>query len=616
MPTQFITINSPITKTMTAKGTHAFQVNLGGVLEVLSNHLYSSERVFIRELLQNACDAIVARQLKSPDWKEGEIHLELIAEAEQVPLLVIEDNGIGLNESEVRQFLSSIGASTKRDYFTNNRDQFIGQFGIGLLSCFMVSDQITLVTRAAGHAAIKWVGKVDGTYDLFELDEDLDVGTKVYLSAKNDKHDLFNARSLQRLIKFYGEILPFPIHFSSTGDKGACLNAQAAVWEQSYLDKGTRRLEYLEYGRQSFDIQFQDYIEINLPEFGAEGIVYLLPFAANPNSKPSHKVFLKRMLLSKDVDNLVPEWCFFVKAVLNVQNLRPTASRESFYEDENLLQLRDAIGSEVRRYLFDLAESDPAKLSKILEIHEQAFKQMALADDEFFQLIVPFLHFSTTKGSLMLKEIQDEVIRHVPNVDEFRKIAPVASSKGLTLINSGYTYDATLLRKLSQLDYSKPVEQINANSFLEIFEDLDPGEKEGAQAFMRVASIVLAAYKCKPEIKKYSPNNLPMLYYMTQSVEHNRFIQNAMDQSNNLWSGILGSFASEIGKSDFSVLCFNLKNPVIQRLVKLEDEELLGTILSILYVNALLLGHHPVNIKEMNLLNTNIINVVDWITQR
>lgn len=615
MPQEF-TPSNPIINPMTSKGTHAFQVNLGGVLEVLSNHLYSSERVFIRELLQNACDAIVARQLKSADWKEGKIHLELIAEAEQVPLLVIEDNGIGLNESEVRQFLSSIGASTKRDYFTNNREQFIGQFGIGLLSCFMVSEQITLITRAAGHAAIKWVGKVDGTYDLFELDEDLDIGTKVYLSAKNDKHDLFNAPSLQRLIKFYGEILPFPIHFSSNGEQGACLNAQAAVWEQSYLDKGTRRLEYLEYGRQSFDIQFQDYIEINLPEFGAEGIVYLLPFAANPNSKPSHKVFLKRMLLSKDVDNLVPEWCFFVKAVLNVQNLRPTASRESFYEDENLLQLRDALGSEVRRYLFDLAESDPAKLSKILEIHEQAFKQMALADDEFFQLIVPFLHFSTTKGSLMLKEIQDEVIRHVPNVDEFRKIAPVASSKGLTLINSGYTYDATLLRKLSQLDYSKPVEQINANSFLEIFEDLDPGEKEVAQAFMRVASNVLAAYKCKPEIKKYSPNNLPMLYYMTQSVEHNRFIQNAMDQSNNLWSGILGSFASEIGKSDFSVLCFNLKNPVIQRLVKLEDEELLGTILSILYVNALLLGHHPVNIKEMNLLNTNIINVVDWITQR
>lgn len=600
---------------MTAKGTHAFQVNLGGVLEVLSNHLYSSERVFIRELLQNACDAIVARQLKSSDWKEGAIHLELITQADQAPLLVIEDNGIGLNEAEVRQFLSSIGASTKRDYFTHSREQFIGQFGIGLLSCFMVSDQITLITKAAGQTAIKWVGKVDGTYDLFELEEDLSVGTKVYLSAKNEKQDLFNSRSIQRLVKFYGEILPFPIHFVHNDDESTLLNAQHAVWEQNYRDKGTRRLELLEYGRQSFDIQFQDYIEINLPTFGAEGVAYLLPFATNPNSKSSHKVFLKRMLLSKDVDNLVPDWCFFVKVILNVQNLRPTASRESFYEDENLLQLREAIGATIRRYLFDLAESDPARMSKILEIHEQAFKQMSLADDEFFQLIVPFLRFSTTKGNLMLKEIQDDVIRHVPNVDEFRKIAPVASSKGLTLINSGYTYDAALLRKLSHLDYLKPVEQINANNFLEIFEELDTAEKETVQAFLRVASRVLAAFKCKPEIKKYSPNNLPMLYYMTQSVEQNRYIQNAIDQSDNLWSGILGSFASEVGKSDFSILCFNFKNPVIQRLTKLENEELLGTILSILYVNALLLGHHPVNIKEMNLLNSNILNVVDWITQ-
>lgn len=268
---------------MTPKRTHNFQVNLGGVLEVLSNHLYSSERVFIRELLQNACDAITARQLKQPDWK-GEIHIELHADAER-PLLVLEDNGIGLNESEVQQFLSSIGASAKRDYFANSRDEFIGQFGIGLLSCFMVSDEITLVTRAEGQPAIKWVGKVDGTYDLYTLEQDLSVGTKVYLTAKADKKSLFTQRSIQRLVRLYGEILPFPIFLRTNDDPEEQVNAQVAIWEQPAADRGSWRLEILDFGSKTFEMPFQDFIEIDLPEQGARGVAYILPYSSNPNSK-------------------------------------------------------------------------------------------------------------------------------------------------------------------------------------------------------------------------------------------------------------------------------------------------------------------------------------------
>jgi molecular chaperone HtpG len=130
---------------MVEKESKVFKVNLGGVLDVLSNHLYSSEKVFLRELLQNSCDAIAARNLFDPDHK-GTIRIEVINDEENI--LIIEDNGIGLKEEEVVEFLSSVGSSTKRDYFTSNRDHFIGQFGIGLLSCFMICDEIVLITKA------------------------------------------------------------------------------------------------------------------------------------------------------------------------------------------------------------------------------------------------------------------------------------------------------------------------------------------------------------------------------------------------------------------------------------------------------------------------------------
>lgn len=594
--------------------THNFQVHLGGVLDVLANHLYSSEKVFIRELLQNACDAITARQLNDPAHA-GIIRAELHADGPQ-PLLVVEDNGIGLNETEVKQFLSSIGSSSKKEHLSNKRDQFIGQFGIGLLSCFMVSDQITLVTRAQGHQAVKWVGKVDGTYDLSLLDTDLDIGTKVYISAKADQKALFTFPNIQKLLRYYGEILPFPIELRSHDEERyQRINPEPPVWERVYVDKGTRRLEILRYGSTAFDIPFQDCLDIQLPELGVTGVAYILPYSSNINAQQSHRVYLKKMLVSNTVDNILPEWCFFVKVILNVTQLRPTASRESFYEDARLDTLRHTLGATVRRYLLALSQNDPAKLEQILAIHERAFKQIALRDDDFFQMITPFLRFETTNGPQMLRDIKDTVIRHVPSIDEFRKMAPVATSSNMLLINSGYLYDAALLRKLAESGYAKPIEQLDAKAFLDTFGELDVTEKEATAIFMLTAKTVLSTHHCKPEIKKFEPDNLPMLYYMSDAVDRDRTIRSAMNQTNPLWNNVLGNFLGDVSQSHYSVLCFNFNNPVVQRLMNIDNPELLSNLLQVLYVNALMLGHHPVNGKEMYLFNNNILHLVDWISQ-
>ena len=93
---------------------YRFQVNLGGMIEILSDHLYSSPDVFIRELLQNGVDAITGREMtdsKYKDNKEGTITISL----EEGKSIVFTDNGVGLTESEIHRFLSIIGESSKRD---------------------------------------------------------------------------------------------------------------------------------------------------------------------------------------------------------------------------------------------------------------------------------------------------------------------------------------------------------------------------------------------------------------------------------------------------------------------------------------------------------------------
>ena len=121
--------------------SHSFQINLRGIIDLLSEHLYSSPDVFVRELIQNAVDALTARKAIEPDFA-GEIAFERHSSPGKPTTLCVSDNGIGLTTDEVHRFLSTIGKSSKRAADGKRTGDFIGQFGIGILSAFVVCDEI------------------------------------------------------------------------------------------------------------------------------------------------------------------------------------------------------------------------------------------------------------------------------------------------------------------------------------------------------------------------------------------------------------------------------------------------------------------------------------------
>src|SRR5918997_192685 len=135
---------------------NTFQVDLRGVVDLLSHHLYASPRVYVRELLQNAVDAITARRAVRPDAPA-----RVVIEPPEVTgdgTLRIHDTGIGLTEEQVHELLATIGRSGKRDELGFARHDFLGQFGIGLLSCFMVADEIRVCKRADCGQTVRWTG--------------------------------------------------------------------------------------------------------------------------------------------------------------------------------------------------------------------------------------------------------------------------------------------------------------------------------------------------------------------------------------------------------------------------------------------------------------------------
>lgn len=481
-----------------------FKVNLGGVIDLLSNHLYSDSKVFIRELLQNATDAISMRQKLEADHK-GEIMVDVIpAEADQAALLIIEDNGIGLTEEEIHQFLSSIGSSIKRNKVVQKQD-FIGQFGIGLLSCFMVTDKIVMITTSAKtKESFKWEGNSDGTYSVTKLEDSLEPGTKVYLQANGDveiQDRFYEQEKISSLIKYYGDLLPFPIYFG---------NEKKAINSTQYPFGKEEEASLLQFGKKEFNIDFFDAIPIRTADGKTEGVAYILPYAVGIKAEQQHRVYLKRILISEKVDAVLPSWAVFIKCVINSQNLRPTASRESFYEDEVLEQTKLQLGDSIKNYLIDLAKSHPHRMDAFLKIHGVSAKLLALEDRAFYNIMIDSFSFYTNYGKMTLAEYLERTdeIKHIDDIDDFRQISSIASSQNEIIINSGYMYDAALLNAVKQVYPDRKVRQLDVSDFIREFTEISIEEHNATYDFVQIANQVLAEFNCMVTIKKFDPDNI------------------------------------------------------------------------------------------------------------
>jgi len=593
---------------------HRFQINLRGVIDLLSHHLYSSPGVYVRELLQNATDAIRARQLLEPGHP-GSVQVELIEKQDGgPPTLLFSDDGVGLTEEELHRFLATIGESSKREVLAERRNDFIGQFGIGLLSCFMVCDELLVVTRSVKGEGrtVEWRGRHDGTYSVRASEHPLErPGTQVFLVARQDAAEFFTPERVRQLAQHYGGLLPFPIHLVAGGSTER-VNAEGAPWRRKYESASERRKALLAYGREVFGTDFIDSIPLKSSAGDVEGVAFVLPFSPHYNAKQKHRVYLKNMLLSESAENLLPDWAFFVKCVVNANGLRPTASRESFYEDKTLARARELLGQGLRRYLMDLAKDEPRALQRLISLHGLSVKALALDDDDFYRLVIGWLPFETTMGMMTLTDYRRThgTVRYVSALDDFRQVARVAAAQGLCVVNAAYTYDTDLIEKLPRVFADAQVEPFSAAELPQSFEELNLDERETVFRLLKVAEAALEPLRCDVTVKKFRPKEVPTLYSTDAEGAFRRDVERAREDSDDLYASVLDSVMEATPGRDRPLLTLNYQNPVVRKLAGVTDRELMKLSVEMLYVQALLLGHRPLNALEMKLLNQGLLGLI------
>ena len=577
--------------------TYHFQVNLGGMLDVLSNHLYKSPDVFLRELLQNGVDAVTLRQKEQPDWTGGKITITV----EPGRRLIFRDNGAGLSEEGIHRFLAVIGQSSKTE-LVNGRipEDYIGRFGIGLLSCFMVSDSIVVHTRpAAGGVAHVWTGLPDGTYTLEPLEE-CPVGTAVILTAKPGMEHYFQPRKVAELVRYYGLALPVPVYLSGDPER---LNSIPADFT------GVSRSQLLSFGEWLFEEDFLEAIPIQTPHIS--GVAYVLPYRTAPSAKGRHRIYLKQMLLTERGDTLLPPWAFFLQCFLNTRGLRPTASREDFYEDQALSSAREEFAAAVRRHLVQLAEEDPDRLRGIVSVHAEAIKAMAVWDEELFRLFIDYLSFETSEGIMTgaaLKRAGQAVWVH--SVPKFKQLKPIFMAQGRLLICTGYASDQELIQAMAER-FGLPFQPLHEEEMFDTLEDVTAAERQRGELLLRAADEALLPFECQAKLRRFLPANLPVLYAMSDEVQFLRQLQTAQENSSGIFSGALASMLSGVEERPLATLYLNLNSPIVRRLVTTADPELLEIMVQVLYVQALLAGGHPLRGGELKTMNQALLALLE-----
>lgn len=579
-----------------------FQVDLAGLVDLLSRHLYSGPHIFLRELLQNAADAVAARRLVEPDCPAT---IRLVPE-EDPPRLTIVDTGVGMTCQQAIDLLATIGRSSKRDdLLGEGRAEFMGQFGIGLLASFLVADQIEVLTRAVDSSPVRWVGRADGTFAVEEIEEDRPVGTEIRLVARPDAASWVDHATVVALASEFGALLPVDVAVEvpvGVGRAWRRTSLPEAPWLSTYDSPRQRQQALVAWCESTLGFTPLASIDLKVPVTGTSGVAFVLPQPVAPG-QGRHRVYVKDMLVDSSDDTILPPWAFFARAVVTSQALSPTASREQLREDQALLMTREALGQQIKTWIQGLVERPGPLRDTFLRVHHLAVRSMALVDDDMLEVAAAVLPYETSQGSMTLAEVAagEGRVTYAPTVEAYRRVAPVARAQGLVVVNAGYVYDADLLDRLG----AKSGWQVEALTSAHVAQRLglpsEERERAASEALMRARGI-LANHDCDVLLRTFDPDDVPAVLLHDPEAERRRDLDRERAATPDLWAGLLDSFASAAPTAS-RTLVLNDANEMVALLLSAPRATGFEPGCVALYLSAVMASGEPLRRSESSVLS-------------
>ena len=409
--------------------SHSFQAEVSQVLRLVIHSLYSNQEIFLRELLSNASDALDKRRfsaLQNPGlWSSDEaLKVQLIPNKEQ-GTLTISDNGIGMNEEELKQSLGTIAWSGSREFLKKleqqspDAPQLIGQFGVGFYSAFLVAERVEVISRAAGtEQAYRWESTGEGGFST-DTAERASAGTSIILHLKKESLEYLDPYRLRQLVERYSDYLSYPIELLKTGTENEfeSINRGTALWQRSPKDVTAEQYDEL-YKHLTHDWQpplgHRHFRIEGTQEFS--GLVYVPSRAQvdlfEPDAKHGVRLHVRRVLIMESCEELLPRWLRFVRGVVDSEDLPLNVSREVLQDSKIVRTIKKQVQNQVLDLLGDLARDKPADYEKFWGL--------------FGPILKEGLHFDPDTGDKLNKLLRYEsaATGKLVSLDEYLAAAP------------------------------------------------------------------------------------------------------------------------------------------------------------------------------------------------
>ena len=351
--------------------TREFSAEVGRLLDLVVNALYSEREIFLRELVANAADAIDRRRFSS--LTDAALALPADAAVVITPdkpgrVITISDDGMGMSREELVSNLGTIARSGTRAFGETmqhakpeDRPSLIGQFGVGFYSSFMVSDRVEVISRRAGsEEAWSWRSEGRGSFDVAPA-ERATAGTDVILHVKGDADEFLEPFRLQNIIRKWADHISVPIKLVRDGTAETA-NEGTALWRKSKSEVTAEEYEgFYRHLGQLFD---KPWTTIHWRAEGALEYSALLFIPDSPPFDPVEgerrskvRLHVRRMFITDEAD-LLPPWLRFVHGVVDTEDLPLNVSREMLQTTPVMARMRRAILNRVLTELKTKAKAE------------------------------------------------------------------------------------------------------------------------------------------------------------------------------------------------------------------------------------------------------------------
>jgi molecular chaperone HtpG len=436
-----------------------FQAETSQLLDLMIHSLYTNKEIFLRELISNASDALDRLRfeaLSNPELQAGDDRYEIRLEADKAArTLSVSDTGIGMSREEVVANIGTIAKSGTRELRERIKEgqspemlsEFIGQFGVGFYSSFMVADRVTLVTRRAGEStATMWESTGDGAYRLTEAERS-GRGTTITLHLKpvdseSGVEDFTDEWTLSRIVKKYSDFIAYPIICRSERQEverdeegkvkkdatptvvveDKTLNSMKPIWTRPQSE--ITESELAEFYRHISDDWTEPFKTISLK---AEGTMEYQALLFVPSKAPHNlfyqdegglRLYARRVMIMKRCEELLPRYLRFIKGVVDSADLPLNISRQMLQQDRHITQIRKWITRKVLDALREMMEKEYDRYLQFWKEFGGATKEGIGSDYDNKDRLVSLLLFESSNDPERLTNLKDYLERMKPEQEE------------------------------------------------------------------------------------------------------------------------------------------------------------------------------------------------------